>query len=224
MKPSKITYGNTKFGTKSVELTSYERDKVMSPYPGVVAKTHSPHCNDGYLVIKHIINNEVYYSQYCGINNVLTPLGDKVNGGATLGFFSDKPITYSCLNANLDYMIPNTFLSGDVLKDYEKDTKPKNDDKVEKDPEKDKYEPKDKSKYEINALTPMTLPLEFGYRALTKGAKKIGKELKTMGKGMFSLKNKEKDDRLKKAREDKENEENNQSLYENIERIKKLLK
>jgi hypothetical protein len=41
---------------------------------------------------------------------------------------------------------------------------------------------------------------------------------------MFQLHNKEKDERLKKAREDKENDEKNKGLNENIERIKKLLK
>jgi hypothetical protein len=41
---------------------------------------------------------------------------------------------------------------------------------------------------------------------------------------MFNFKDKEKDDRLKKAREDKDNDDNNQSLNENIQRIKKLLK
>jgi len=222
MKPYKITHGKTDFKTKSVELTSYDNDTVMSPYPGVVVKTHSPHCNDGYLVIKHTINNEVYYSQYCGIKSVLTPLGDNVNGGTKLGFFSDKPITYSCLTANLDYMIPYTFLSGDVLKDYEKETKSKKDEKDKK--PKEPEEPKDYDSYQLNSTALVSLPTEFAYRTLSKGAKKVGKELKKMGKGMFQLHNKEKDDRLKKAREDKDNDDNNQSLNENIQRIKKLLK
>ena len=83
---------------------------------------------------------------------------------------------------------------------------------------------KDSEEYQLNALAPVTIPLEFVTKQITKGAGKVGKELKKIGKGMFNFKDKEKDDRLKKAREDKDNEDNNQSLNENIQRIKKSLK
>lgn len=222
-KLNKITHGKIDFKLKSAEMSSYKMDKIMSPYDGEVVKTHSANCPDGYLVIRHYIDGVLYYSQFCGISNGIASLGDKVRGGATIGFFSDKPITYSVLTSNFEFLNPESFLNETLFKPKEpsKDKKPSKD-KEPKD--KEPKEPRGEDEYEINALAPVTLPIEFAYRSLSKGAKKVGKELKKMGKGMFQLHNKEKDDRLKKAREDKDNDDNDQSLNENIQRIKKLLK
>ena len=221
MESNKITHGDIDLKSKSAELKSYRMDKVMSPYDGEVVKTNNNSCPNGYLLIQHNIGGSKFYSQYCGVNSPIVHLSDNVRGGATLGFFSDDLITYSVLSSNLDYINPKMFLNGSLFNDEETNLKSK---------EKNKKEPKEPKKYrnpkdyEINALSPVTLPIEFVGNQILKGANIAGKELKKMGKGMFQLHNKEKDDRLKKAREDKDNVDNNQSLNENIQKIKRLLK
>ena len=219
IKSTKLTHGDIDFKSKSAELKSYRMDKIMSPYDGLVVKTNNNNCKSGYLLIQHNIDGSKFYSQFCGVDNPLVHLSDDVRGGATLGFFSDDPITYSVLSANLEYINPKQFLNGELFKDEKSPEKEKTKEKT-KSNEKDK----DSEEYQLNALAPVTIPLEFVTKQITKGAGKVGKELKKIGKGMFNFKDKEKDDRLKKAREDKDNEDNNQSLNENIQRIKKLLK
>lgn len=211
---NKITHGNIDFKSKSAEMTSYMMDKVMSPYEGEVVKTNNSNCPDGYLVIRHYIDGIVYYSQFCGVSNSIVSLGDKVRGGSTLGFFSDKPITYSVLSSNLQYLNPEKFLNGSSTNTVEPDKEKKKDKPKEEKP-KEREEPKDKDEYEINAVAPIALPIEFAFRNLVKG----GKALKKMGKGMFQLHNKEKDEKLKKEKEESEG-----NLNEEISRIKKLLK
>lgn len=214
-KQHKITYGNIDFKSKSADMTSYQMDKVMCPYDGEIVKTQNSNCADGYLVIKHNIDGDIYYTQYCGIKNVLTPLGAKVKGGETLGFFSDNPITFSVLTHNLEYFDPKKFLS--QLSTTEK---------VE--PSKDKTFTKSKdigndrltdNEYDINALSPISLPIEYAYKQISKGTKKVGKELKNIGKGMFQLRDKERDEKLRNKKE-----ESNENLNEEITRIKNLLK
>jgi len=221
IKSNKIIHGDIDFKSKSAELKSYRMDKVMSPYDGSVVKTNNNNCNSGYMLIQHNIDGTKFYSQFCGIDNPLVHLSDDVRGGTTLGFFSDDPITYSVLSSNLEYLNPKKFLNGELFKNEESPEKKKEDpEKKPKSYEKDK----DPEEYQLNALAPVTIPLEFVTKQITKGAGKVGKELKKIGKGMFNFKDKGKDDRLKKAREDKDNEDNDQSLNENIQRIKKLLK
>lgn len=227
---NKMTHGTIDFKSKTAEMSSNQTDKIVSPYDGVVIKTHSYNCAGGYLVIKHLIDNVEYYTQFCGISNPLIPLGNKVRGGETIGFFSDKPITFSVLTPNLQYLDPKKFINGEYFDTNKKSKNPTVFNKKSKTPtvinkEKDNFDDPIKSdEYDINVLSPITIPLEYGYRQIAKGTKKLGKELKTIGKDMFKLKDKKKDERLKKAREDKDNENDNQSLNENIQRIKKLLK
>jgi hypothetical protein len=219
IKSNKITHGDIDFKSKSAELKSYRMDKIMSPYDGLVVKTNNNNCKSGYLLIQHNIDGSKFYSQFCGVDNPLVHLSDDVRGGATLGFFSDDPITYSVLSANLEYINPKSFLNGELFKNEKSPEKEKTKEKT-----KSYEQDKDSEEYQLNALAPVTIPLEFVTKQITKGAGKVGKELKKIGKGMFNFKDKEKDDRLKKAREDKDNDDNNQSLNENIQRIKKLLK
>lgn len=215
-KSNKITHGDIDFKSKSAELKSYRMDKVMSPYDGVVVKTNNNSCSDGYLLIQHNIGGSKFYSQFCGINNALAHLSDNVRGGSTIGFFSEEPITYSVLSSNLDYLNPKKFLNGELFKDEESKDKSKVSDKKETKPTKRYRDSKD---YEINALSPVTLPIEFAANQLLKGADIAGKELKKIGKGMFQLHNKEKDERLKQKKNDSED-----NLNEEISRIKNLLK
>lgn len=215
-KSNKISHGDIDFKSKSAELKSYRMDKVMSPYDGVVVKTNNNNCTDGYLLIQHNIGGSKFYSQFCGVNNPLAHLSDNVRGGSTIGFFSEEPITYSVLSSNLDYVNPKKFLNGEFFKDVESKDKSKVSNKKETKPTK-RY--RDSKEYEINALSPVTLPIEFAANQLLKGADIAGKELKKISKGMFQLHNKEKDERLKQKKNDSED-----NLNEEISRIKNLLK
>jgi hypothetical protein len=210
-----MTYGETVFGPKSAKLTSFENDKLHSPYDGEVVKTHHHQCDSGYLLIKHTVDKDIFYSQFCGIGRVTVTLRDNIKKGKIIGYFSNDEIVYSFLDSNFKTLNPKTPFVTEFK--TEKESKEK--------------EPKDKnfktpSNFEANpGLVSLALqPIDFLGKQTVKQGTKLAKKMKDIGKGMFKLKDTEKDERLKKAREDKENDEKNKGLNENIERIKKLLK
>lgn len=218
IKFEQMSTGDVVYGPKSAKLTSFEKDRLLSPYGGEVIKTHNHQCDKGYMLIKHSIDNNVYYSQFCGIGQITLTLGDKVKVGKMIGYFSSDDINYSFLNSDLKAINPETpFVTGFKPEKESKDKEPK-----------EPKTPKDKepSNFETNpGLVSLALsPIDLLGKQVVKQGKNISKTLKNAGKSMFQLRDKEKDERLKKAREDKENDEKNKDLNENIERIKKLLK
>jgi len=208
IKFEQMTYGKTVFGSKSAKLTSFDNDKLHSPYNGEVVKTHHHQCNTGYLLIKHTIGKDVYYSQFCGIKRPVIALKDYIKAGKTIGYFSNDEIVYSLLDSNFKTINPEPpFVTGfkePKDKEKEKDKDPKN------------YEPKTPaSDSKIDSLVSLSLlPLEIVSDKIVDQGKKLGKNLKNIGKSMFQLHDKEKDEKIKKAK----------GLTEDIERIKKLLK
>jgi hypothetical protein len=212
-----MTYGETVFGTKSAKLTSFENDKLHSPYDGEVVKTHHHQCDSGYLLIKHTVGKDVFYSQFCGIGRVTVTLKDNIKKGKIIGYFSNDEIVYSFLDSNFKTLNPKTpFVTEFKTEKESKENEPKNKKTKDKEPWKSDVKP---------GLVSFALsPIDFLGKQTVKQGTKLAKKMKDIGKDMFKLKDTEKDERLKKAREDKENDEKNKGLNENIERIKKLLK
>jgi len=108
--------------SKTVGLSSYENDRLVSPYDGIVVPSIN-RC-DGNLTIEHNVNGETFYSDFCEIGRVIVGIGSTVKQGHTIGYFSDKEISFSILNKKKSKQNVNDFLSGHQFKkDEKKDVK-----------------------------------------------------------------------------------------------------
>jgi hypothetical protein len=215
---NKISSGTIKNNGKSLIISSHNMSRISTPYLGEVIKINSKDCNSGYLLIRHIINKKYYYSQFCGIGNLIVGIGDYVIEGNTIGYFSNESIKYSFFDENLKHISFNDSLTyGRKVSDN--NLKPKKD--KEKEKERDTTNLDGSAKFKKTGLLGLALsPLDV----LNRTSLKAGDDLKKVKSSIFKFKDEKKDDRLKKAREDNEKEENNQSLNENIQKIKKLMK
>lgn len=81
--------------SKSVDISSYPMDYVISPNDGVISNTDGDKC-DGYVEIKH----DTLYSKLCGVQRIKVSPGQFVKKGDILGFTSDKPINFSVVNSS----------------------------------------------------------------------------------------------------------------------------
>lgn len=108
--------GNLKQGmlSKTVSLSSYDNDRLVSPYDGIVVSPFNQ-C-DGNLSIEHNINGETFYSDFCEIGRVIVGIGNTVKQGHTIGYFSDKEVSFSILNKKKSKQNVNDFLSGNQSK------------------------------------------------------------------------------------------------------------
>lgn len=197
----KMSSGNVLYGPKSAKLSSFDKDRLSAPYDGEVVNTHNKQCNNGYMLIRHNINNEVYYSQFCGVGLVILSFGDYVKAGKTIGYFSTDDITYSFLNSNLKAIDPEKPFKEGFKSDKSKEEKKNKENKGEN--------TIDSSSNDRIGLVSLALkPIDILSKQTVKQGSKLAKNLKNIGKSMFQLHDKEKDEKLN----------------EDIERIKKLLK
>jgi hypothetical protein len=109
--------------SKTVGLSSYDNDRLVSPYDGIVVPSIN-RC-DGNLTIEHNVNGETFYSDFCEIGRVIVGIGSTVKQGHTIGYFSDKEISFSILNKNKSKQNVDNFLSGYQFKKDVKDPKTK---------------------------------------------------------------------------------------------------
>jgi hypothetical protein len=88
-------YGDIKFdtGAKSAELTSSPNTKLISPYDGVVVFDQTPNCRN-MIKIQHEIDDEVFYSVFCGVEKINVSFGEEVRQGGFIGKFSDDKVEY----------------------------------------------------------------------------------------------------------------------------------
>jgi hypothetical protein len=163
IKFEQMTTGDVVYGPKSAKLTSFEKDRLLSPYGGVVVKTHNHQCDKGYMLIKHSIGNNVYYSQFCGIGQITLTLGDNVKVGKMIGYFSSDDIIYSFLNSDLKAINPEKPFTEGFNVEKGKEEKEKN-------KEKNK-DPKSPSNFETNpGLVSLALqPIDFLGKKTGKG-------------------------------------------------------
>ena len=109
--------------SKTVSLSSYDNDKLVSPYDGTVVSSNN-RC-DGNLSIEHNVNGGTFYSDFCEIGRVIVGVGGTVKQGSTIGYFSDKDVSFSILNKNMSKQNVDNFLSGGQFKQEDKDPKTK---------------------------------------------------------------------------------------------------
>ena len=109
--------------SKTVGLSSYDNDRLVSPYDGIVVPSFN-RC-DGNLSIEHNVNGETFYSDFCEIGRVIVGIGSTVKQGRTIGYFSDKEISFSILNKNKSKQNVDNFLSGHQFNKNVKDSKTK---------------------------------------------------------------------------------------------------
>jgi hypothetical protein len=226
--------GDYSFKTKSSVIQSKSMGKLYCPYEGVVISTYNPKCS-GYLLIQHLINNDVYYSEFCGIPKVFISKNDMVRKGQPIGFFLNDTDTvhYTLFSLNHNELDPRPFFKGFTLKDTKSKNTTSNNltlNKVtpnysrytqqETNPKKKKSSyNNDDTKYEReknvtpannNLFLSLALsPFDFISKQTKKIAKNAGKEIKKSAKGIFDFSTTKKDDE--------------ETLNEEVKRIKKLL-
>lgn len=218
--------------TKSSVIQTNSRGKLYCPYVGVVVGTYNSKCS-GYLLIKHLINNDVYYSEFCGIPKVLVGKNDMVRAGQTIGYFLNDTdnVNYTLFSLKHNEIDPRPFFKGFTLKNTttnnttsnnttlnnsrytQQDSKPKKTSKNKKSSYNDdnSYErEKNVTPANNNLFLSLALsPFDFISKQTKKIAKNAGKEIKKSAKGIFDFSTTKKDEE--------------ESLNEEVNRIKKLL-
>jgi hypothetical protein len=101
---------NTPF-SKTVEFSSYNSDKIISPAKGTTVTSHNPTCS-GNIKIEHFIDGETYYSNFCNVGNIMLFRGYQVSQGELIGTVGDSPIEYTVTNKKGDKLDVDKFLSG----------------------------------------------------------------------------------------------------------------
>ena len=107
---------------KDVSLSSYQGDYVISPYKGIIEKTDINDCG-GKVVIKHKLDNTIYYSKICGVNRISVHDGQKVDEGKIIGIVGNDPIVFNILSELKIKQIIKPFLDGIVNKEKQKEYK-----------------------------------------------------------------------------------------------------
>jgi hypothetical protein len=183
-------------GSKSVKITPNYGTPIVSPYRGVVTEVQ----NSG-VTITHNINNVLYHSHFKGIHRPQVGVNVPLRQGESFAYGDDNDIEYSILDDNgkkLDVMM---FINGF---DNNSNTRTTTND-PDKDKNKDKNKNKNKKPIELSDKPPLH---DFFTDILLSPLNLIHKPLK---KGL---------DKLKGIKDDDEDE----NLNEEINRIKKLLK
>lgn len=203
--------------TKTLKFVGEANSRVYSPYDGVVVSNYDTKCGSGYLLIQHTIQDNKYYSEFCNIGKVVVRKNDSVMKGSIIGYSltSNDEVNYSILNDKNKKIDPTIFLNGYQPKTLKPQTN-KNWENMFNHPPKKKPKTKDrtddvvtdtkkgKSIYDYSLLDLALSPINL----LKKGGEYVGKTLKDAKKGVLDFSITKKDD---------------ESLNEDIKRIKKLL-
>ena len=200
-------------------IKSINLGKIYSPYVGVVNSVYDDKC-EGYIEIKHEIEDSIYYSTFCNVDKKVVGRGDKVRTGDLIGYTKEKEtdVIYTLIK-DRNKVNPSNFFRNDKFIG-KKDDKDKSDDKDVKSKKTDKKgdtktnNVKDTTSKKGtsgkgdsgNFLTTLMLsPLNLVGNKLEKGSDSVKDEFKNI----TTLKSKKK----------KEEE----SLNEELKRIKRLL-
>lgn len=195
--------------TNTTSIKSINLGRIYSPYVGVVNDTHSDKC-EGYVEIKHVIDDSTYYSKFCNIDKLVVSRGDKVKSGDVIGYTKqkDEDVVYILSNDDKNINPINYFRNNNFISNKDNDI-PEKDNKKEKESKKQEHKPtkvSNSDKPSGRLLSNLLLsPLNFVGDNLEKGIDSVKDEFKNI-KSTKSKKKKEED-----------------SLNEEIKRIKKLL-
>ena len=211
--------GDYSLKTKKSVIQSKSMGKLFCPYDGVVISTYSTNCS-GYLLIGHKINNDMYYSEFCGIPKVFVGKNDTIRKGQTIGYFLNDTdnVEYTLYSLNHNKLDPRPFFKGFSVKNTTpnnttSNNTPKKQSKEKKssNDDKDDYKERNVVPADNNLFLSLALsPFDFISKQTKKIAKNAGKEIKKSAKGIFDFKT-------------TKNKEDEETLNEDIKRIKKLL-
>ena len=199
------------------KLKSVVNGRIKLPYEGVIISTNKQDVN-GYLLAKHRINGEEYYSEYTNIPKLIVSTGDVLSSGQIVGYFLTKndEITYLLRNSRMYRMPSEQFFNPEPKKDGD-EKKDETDDTKSKDKEKDSDDDELKSKRKVNSNFMLLSPMLAAMNKTGDISDKISKSFKDAIKDTFTI-----TDPKKKKNETNENVID-VNLYEDIKRIKKLL-
>jgi len=123
--------------SKTVEIETYKFNNLRSPYAGEITIDDPSDCN-GKLQIKHQVDGQIIYTEFCGVSSTL-PTGGRVSNGEKIGkakddtvemtirdsslrpinhvpFFSDIPTTDSTQTTSDNNKKPKSYSKGDTDK------------------------------------------------------------------------------------------------------------
>ena len=191
-------------GDKKMIISSFNGDRVLSTYDGIITESDPTQCG-GFIQIEHDINNKAHFSNYCNVGRIMIGRRVPVRQGETIGYVGDDNLEYEIFNSNGHKQSLHSFFT---IKNNDKD------DKTKKEKPKEVKTPEIKTSKQtyfdkLNSSEP-------GLHSLTKNlivapfhvTDFIGKKVK---QGINKLKS-------------KKDEENEQKVNEEIDRIKQLLK
>jgi hypothetical protein len=184
---------------------------VYAPYEGVVFGVNQ---NKGLIKIKHNFGNDYYISKIYDLGSINKSNGDKVIAGELIGKTSDKPFNFEIVDSgNLEQLISPFFTgSVNIKQDVQNKKELQPTKEVGSDKKENKYKEQNKNKEEKKVKRPSSAksydpgPLSLLDLGLVP--------FHLIGAGVNYLKN-----RLKKKEEEKYD-----NLYEEVKRIKELLK
>lgn len=88
-----VPYGNLSYlDDKTAEISSTPRSRVVSPFDGKIKTYDRSRCG-GYIKIQHLVNGEIYFSELCGVETIITFSASDVRQGETIGYSGPDKIT-----------------------------------------------------------------------------------------------------------------------------------
>ena len=211
--------GDYSLKTKKSVIQSKSMGKLFCPYDGVVIGTYKTNCS-GYLLIAHKINNDTYYSEFCGIPKVYVGKNDTIRKGQTIGYFLNDTdnVEYTLYSLNHNKLDPRPFFKGFSVKNTTPNNTPnystpkkQSKEKKSSNDDNDDYKERNVVPADNNLFLSLALsPFDFISKQTKKISKNAGKEIKKSAKGIFDFKT-------------TKNKEDEETLNEDIKRIKKLL-
>jgi hypothetical protein len=116
----------TRYG--SVILSKEKNSIIKSPVDGIVSRgAYNPSCQ-GRIVIKHMIENEPYDLEYCGLKKIDVSAGQKVKKGTKLGT-TESDIKISLYDKRGNKVFIDPFIVKDIKNKEENTTTTKKSDK-----------------------------------------------------------------------------------------------
>jgi hypothetical protein len=110
--------------SKTVELSSFQNDLVVSPYDGTIVDNNPNTCG-GNMVIKHVVDNETYFSEFCNLISPSTLFsGVKIRQGQTIGQSGSNNVEYTIKNSRGKKEDVEEFFSGSDKTKKEKEKSP----------------------------------------------------------------------------------------------------
>lgn len=113
-------------------------DRVLSPYDGVIYDINQNKC-DGFIKVLHSVNNETFFSEFCGVPQIDIIFGAKVKQGEPIGSGHNNEVKFTIKDKNNESINLDLFLQRDFdISKKEKEISKKEKEITKKEKEKNK--------------------------------------------------------------------------------------